>query len=52
VNWVTTEEDLDADYPLYRADLVDVEQPWRHSAQKLAQVLVDLYQERTGPLAG
>jgi uncharacterized cofD-like protein len=48
--WVQAESDLDKDYAVYRADLVDGIQPWRHDAQKLARVLIDLYQERTGPL--
>ena len=25
-------------------------QPWRHNSSKLARVIIDLYQERTGPL--
>lgn len=37
-------------HPLYAADLVDIEQPWRHDSDKLARVLVDLLYERTGPL--
>ena len=49
-DWVQSESDLETDYPIYRADLVDGKQPWRHDAQKLARVLIDLYQERTGPL--
>jgi uncharacterized cofD-like protein len=48
--WVQAESDLDKDYAVYRADLVDEKQPWRHDSQKLARVLIDLYQERTGPL--
>lgn len=51
VEWVKIEEDLEEDYAIYRADLVDVAHPWRHDAQKLAQVLIDLLEERTGPLA-
>jgi hypothetical protein len=35
---------------LYSADLVDRERPIHHDAVKLAQTLVDLYNERTGPL--
>lgn len=50
IEWVRAESDLDADYAVYQADLVDEQNPWRHDAQKLAQVLIDLYQERTGPL--
>jgi hypothetical protein len=37
-------------YPLYGANLVDVEHPWRHDSEKLAQTLIDLLFERTGPL--
>lgn len=37
-------------YPLYGANLVDVEHPWRHDSEKLAQTLMDLLFERTGPL--
>lgn len=48
--WVQAESDMDTDYAVYRADLVDLEQPWRHDAQKLARVLIELFQERTGPL--
>ena len=48
--WVRVEEELDNQYALYRADLVDVEQPSRHNGEKLSKVLMDLLQERTGPL--
>lgn len=50
VDWVLAEEDLDVDHAVYRADLIDLDHPWRHEASKLAQVVMDLYQERTGPL--
>jgi uncharacterized cofD-like protein len=50
VQWVFVEDDLEADYPIYRADLIDYVQPWRHEAKKLSQVVVDLLEERTGPL--
>jgi uncharacterized cofD-like protein len=50
VDWVRIEDDLEVDQPLYRADLLDPVRPWRHSSEKLGQVLMDLYQERTGPL--
>jgi hypothetical protein len=36
--------------PYYTADLVDPERPWRHDAQKLANALIALLEERTGPL--
>lgn len=48
--WVQAENDMDVDCAVYRADLVDLKQPWRHDALKLARVLLDLFQERTGPL--
>lgn len=38
-------------YPIYPANLVDDEHPWRHDSLKLAQALIDLLYERTGPLA-
>ncbi len=50
VNWVPVEPDLDDDYPVYRSDLVDVLHPWQHDSDKLAAVVMELLQERTGPL--
>ncbi len=50
VNWVKIDKDLDDDFPIYRADLIDGMHPWRHDSKKLAQVVMDLYSERTGPL--
>jgi hypothetical protein len=40
-----------AHYPIYAANLVDEDQPWRHDSIKVAQVLMDLLYERTGPLS-
>lgn len=48
--WVKAEPEKIFDFPQYQADLVDPDKPWRHDAGKLARVLIDLYQERTGPL--
>jgi uncharacterized cofD-like protein len=48
--WVRADEKSRSDERLYTADLVDYEHPWRHDALKLAQVLMDLFYERTGPL--
>jgi uncharacterized cofD-like protein len=48
--WVEAEAGLEEKYAVYRSDLVDLKQPWRHDSQKLARVLIDLFQERTGPL--
>ena len=48
--WVLADEKSRSDVRLYTADLVDYDQPWRHDSAKLAQVLMDLFYERTGPL--
>ncbi len=48
--WVKTIPETESENPLYRSDLVDHIQPWRHDSSKLARVIIDLYQERTGPL--
>jgi uncharacterized cofD-like protein len=50
IQWVETENDLEIEYPVYISDLVDPARSWRHDSGKLAQVLMDLFQERTGPL--
>ncbi len=50
VEWVRPEPGLENEYALYQGDLVDSLYPWRHEARKLAKVILDLYQERTGPL--
>lgn len=49
-DWVKLEH-ASGNYPLYGANLVDAEHPWRHDSEKLAQTLIDLLLERTGPLA-
>ena len=38
------------DLPIYLSDLVDHEQPWRHDPHHLADSLIALLEERTGPL--
>ena len=48
--WVQAEEDLDRKYAVYRAAIADEEAAGRHDAAKLAQKLIDLFLERTGPL--
>jgi uncharacterized cofD-like protein len=48
--WVLADEKSRSDERLYSADLIDYEYPWRHDSLKLAQVLMDLFYERTGPL--
>jgi len=36
--------------PLYATDLIDEKRAWRHDSAKLARALMDLLEERTGPL--
>jgi uncharacterized cofD-like protein len=48
--WVKTIPETESEYPIYRSDLVNEDQPWRHDSSKLAKAIMDLYQERTGPL--
>ena len=50
LNWVLASPDLDDDYAVYRANLVNPEEPNRHDSDKLAHALIDLFMERTGPL--
>jgi uncharacterized cofD-like protein len=50
VQWVRTDDDLEADHIVHQSNLVDPEYPWRHDSKKLADVLMDLLQDRTGPL--
>jgi uncharacterized cofD-like protein len=50
VEYVTLEQNVLDEYVLYQAPLSDDLTPWRHSADKLAAVIMDLYYDRTGPL--
>jgi uncharacterized cofD-like protein len=49
--WVIADEKTLSDSRAYPADLVDVNHPWRHDSTKLAQTIVDIFLERTGPLS-
>lgn len=51
VQWVRLDPSLDQDDRIYHADLVDRSAPMHHDTIRLAQVLIDLYNERTGPLS-
>jgi len=42
---------LHENYHVYEADLVDDLYPWRHDSKKLARAVVNLFEERTGPLS-
>jgi uncharacterized cofD-like protein len=46
--WVVVE--LENIYPIYQGDLIDEKQPFQHNPLKLSKIILDLYQERTGPL--
>ncbi len=48
--WVKSLPETASEYPIYATDLVDEGQPWRHDPTKLARAVIDLFQERTGPL--
>lgn len=50
VEGVRIEDELQMKYNVYKTDLIDVENPWRHDPEKIAQTLMDLLRERTGPL--
>ena len=43
---------MEEQYSVYFANLADKGNPWRHDTGMLAEVIMDLYYERTGPLAG
>jgi uncharacterized cofD-like protein len=48
--WVQAGEGHWSETLLYSADLVDYEHPWRHDPGRLAQILMNLYYDRTGLL--
>lgn len=48
--WVKPTPEAEIEYPIYQADVVNESQPWRHDSTKLARAVMDLFQERTGPL--
>ena len=52
IQFVRVEPDLEEEYTVYQTDLIDVTKAWRHDSFKLAQAVMDLYFERTGPAPG
>jgi len=50
VDFVRLDPGQEMGAPVYKADLLDVDNPWRHDSAKLAKSVMDLYLERTGPL--
>ena len=50
IDWVRIEEGIDPNYEVYATELVDSMNPSRHESQKLGQIIMELLQEKTGPL--
>ncbi len=50
IQYVQAEDNLAELCSVRQADLVDDLHPWRHDSRKLAQVVLEMYQEKTGPL--
>ena len=50
-SWVRADEQTMSDSRVYCADLLDEEHPWRHDSEKLGHVIMNLFNERTGPLS-
>lgn len=50
IEWIEIDENLDAYYAVYSDNLVDPNMPWRHDGDVLSRVIIDLLEERTGPL--
>jgi uncharacterized cofD-like protein len=51
IQFVRIEPELEEEYSVYGTDLIDQANPWRHDSPKLAQAVMDLYYERTGPVS-
>ncbi len=52
IEMVMPDAGLEEQYAIYFAPLTDKQTPWRHDPQKLAEVITDIFYERTGPLTG
>jgi uncharacterized cofD-like protein len=50
VEWIKIDNNIEMYFAIYRSDLVDSTMPWRHNTEVLAKVIIDLLEERTGPL--
>ena len=50
IEWIEIDEDLNSYYAVYSDDLVDASMPWRHDGEAISRVIIDLLEERTGPL--
>jgi uncharacterized cofD-like protein len=50
IQFVQADDALKFAYKVIKSDLLDEVHPWRHDSHKLAQVILSLYQEKTGTL--
>ncbi|MES0361408.1 MAG: uridine diphosphate-N-acetylglucosamine-binding protein YvcK, partial [Anaerolineales bacterium] len=50
VEWIKIDDNIEMYFAIYRSDLVDSTMPWRHNTEILTQAIIDLLEERTGPL--
>ncbi len=50
LSWVKKESNKHSKHIIYEADVVLKEIPTRHDSERLAQIIMDLFYERTGPL--
>lgn len=52
VDWVQNDATSRRNFKVYETDLVDDLYPWRHDSKKLAKAIINVFEERTGPLYG
>ena len=50
VDWVRNDATSRRSFKVYETDLVDGLYPWRHDSKKLAKAIINVFEERTGPL--
>lgn len=50
LEFVSVDDAFISAHPVYKADMIDEMDPHRHDSHKLAKVILDLWEERTGPL--
>jgi uncharacterized cofD-like protein len=50
IEYVLPDPDIEEQYSVYFAHLVNKDNPWRHDSDMLAETISDLYYEKTGPL--
>ncbi|MCD6356175.1 MAG: uridine diphosphate-N-acetylglucosamine-binding protein YvcK, partial [Anaerolineaceae bacterium] len=50
VEAVIPDKELEDQYSVYFASIADPNNAWRHDPDKLAEIITDLFHERTGPL--